>query len=415
MSEIKASLPSAQVPIKVSKKGLFKKVPYPYWVFITLSLGFLSGLYLPENQFVHALAVSGTYFPKTIVTLATAIIFFLLAGATAKLIMVHKDKAGPLFGRILILYLSLALAALLFTIVFILLFIGLDSFDNGVKTPGFTTFILSIAGTFKTIITKQPLLQILVASVVVGWLAAVNKNLHSMATGIMKISDHILKVFKWLLWYYPIMIGCLAINIPMKFGSQGVAYYGKTVLWVLALSTAWTITMIVLTKVISKRSWKQILSYYTTVYATGFGTGGSYDTLAVNVISAERDLQLTPEIAETSVVFGTVLNKSTATMAVLIVTITTCQMMSIPLSFAEIVLLVLPLWILGLESPGVPGGAGFFMSPVIAMILHVPDPTLFITTFVTMYSGFIPMLATAVNTTDDGFIGAMLEDRFLPK
>jgi Na+/H+-dicarboxylate symporter len=165
---------------------------------------------------------------------------------------------------------------------------------------------------------------------------------------------------------------------------------------------------------ISKRSWKQIFSYFWTVYPTGFGTGGSYDTLAVNIISAERDLKLKPEIAEVSIVFGTVLNKSTATMAVMIVTISTCAMMHIPFSFFEILLLVLPLWVLGLESPGIPGGAGFFMSPVIAVILDVPDPSLFITTFVTMYSGLVPMLTTAVNTIGDGFMGAILQDRLDP-
>ena len=68
--------------------------------------------------------------------------------------------------------------------------------------------------------------------------------------------------------------------------------------------------------------------------------------------------------------------------------------------------------ILGLESPGIPGGAGVFMSPVIASLLAVPDPTTFVTTFVTFYSGLIPMLATAGNTTDDGFVGAIVNDRF---
>jgi hypothetical protein len=52
------------------------------------------------------------------------------------------------------------------------------------------------------------------------------------------------------------------------------------------------------------------------------------------------------------------------------------------------------------------------MSPVIASLLAVPDPTVFVTTFVTLYSGFIPMLATAGNTTDDGFVGALVNDRF---
>jgi hypothetical protein len=52
------------------------------------------------------------------------------------------------------------------------------------------------------------------------------------------------------------------------------------------------------------------------------------------------------------------------------------------------------------------------MSPVIASLLAVPDPTTFVTTFVTFYSGLIPMLATAGNTTDDGFVGAIVNDRF---
>jgi hypothetical protein len=43
----------------------------------------------------------------------------------------------------------------------------------------------------------------------------------------------------------------------------------------------------------------------------------------------------------------------------------------------------------------------------------VPDQGLFVTTFVTLYSGFIPMLATAGNTTDDGFVGAIVNDRLM--
>jgi hypothetical protein len=68
--------------------------------------------------------------------------------------------------------------------------------------------------------------------------------------------------------------------------------------------------------------------------------------------------------------------------------------------------------ILGLESPGIPGGAGVFMSPVIAGLLAVPDPATFVTTFVTFYTGLIPMFATAGNTTDDGFVGAIVNDCF---
>jgi len=82
------------------------------------------------------------------------------------------------------------------------------------------------------------------------------------------------------------------------------------------------------------------------------------------------------------------------------------------MSKIEIILMVPPAMILGLESPGIPGGGGFFMSPIIAVLLSVPDQAIFVTTFITVYSGLIPMLCTAGNTTDDGIVGAFIQDRF---
>jgi hypothetical protein len=60
----------------------------------------------------------------------------------------------------------------------------------------------------------------------------------------------------------------------------------------------------------------------------------------------------------------------------------------------------------------VPGGAAFFMSPIVGVMLGVPDLNVFVTTFITVYSGLIPMFAAAGNTTSDGIVGAILNDRF---
>jgi len=119
----------------------------------------------------------------------------------------------------------------------------------------------------------------------------------------------ILTLFRKILWYYPIMIGCLAVGIPLRFGNRGLALYGQCALWDMIVIVVWCLAMILFCKLATKRSWNQILSYYGSVWPTGFGTGGSYDTLAVNLVSAERDLGLKPEIAEISIVFGTVLNR----------------------------------------------------------------------------------------------------------
>ena len=68
--------------------------------------------------------------------------------------------------------------------------------------------------------------------------------------------------------------------------------------------------MVLFCKLTTRRTWKQVLSYYGMVWPTRFGTGGSYGTLAVNFISAEQDLGLSPEIAEVSIDVGTVLKKT---------------------------------------------------------------------------------------------------------
>ena len=208
------------------------------------------------------------------------------------------------------------------------------------------------------------------------------------------------------------MIGCLAIFIPARFGVRGLEVYGRTSLNLAIVAIIWSAAMLLLVRATTRRTWPQIWKYFATVYVTGFGTGGWYDTLPVNLVSAERDLGLRPQVARASIVLGTVLNKNVATMGVMLVTVSTCALLDLHITMTEIAVLIPPVMILGLESPGIPGGAGVFMSPVIASLLAVPDPTTFVTTFVTFYSGLIPMLATAGNTTDDGFVGAIVNDRF---
>jgi Na+/H+-dicarboxylate symporter len=253
---------------------------------------------------------------------------------------------------------------------------------------------------------------VLVAATIAGALVGSIRACRPAAHGLIVAGDWILRAFSKLLWYYPIMIGCLAIFIPARFGVRGLEVYGRTSLNLAIVALVWSAAMLLLVRATTKRTWPQIWKYFATVYVTGFGTGGSYDTLPVNLISAERDLGLRPQVARASIVLGTVLNKNVATMGVMLVTVSTCGLLGLPITMTEIAVLIPPVMILGLESPGIPGGAGVFMSPVIASLLAVPDPTTFVTTFVTFYSGLIPMLATAGNTTDDGFVGAIVNDRF---
>jgi Na+/H+-dicarboxylate symporter len=387
-------------------------VPLPVRVLTLLALGLALGVLLPSNAVVRTLYVSGTWFPRFIVTLAAFLVFNLLAAAMAKLILYHKDRAGRLFLCILALYVVMGLVSLVYATGWLAFVSGLPLTLPGAPLPGPLDWLRQIGGTLLNLLSQQPLLQALGGGMLIGWLTASIPALHRAAYGFIFAGDLILTVFRKVLWYYPIMIGCLAIGIPLKFGNRGLALYGECVLWDMIVIALWCIAMMLFCKLVTQRTWKQILSYYGSVWPTGFGTGGSYDTLAVNLVSAEEDLGLKPEIAEVSIVFGTVLNKNCATMSVLIVTVIVARLLNIPISLFELALLIPPVAILGLETPGIPGGAGYFMSPILAVLLHVPNPAVWVTTFVSMYSGLIPMFSTAGNTTDDGVVGAILEDCF---
>jgi len=387
-------------------------IPLPVRVLTLLGLGLALGVLLPSNAVVRTLYVSGTWFPRFIVTLAAFLVFNLLAAAMAKLILYHKDRAGRLFLWILALYVAMGLVSLIYATGWLAVVSGLPLTLPGAPLPSPLEWLRQIGGTLLNLLSQQPLLQALGGGMLIGWLTASVPALHRSAFGFIAAGDLILTVFRKVLWYYPIMIGCLAIGIPLKFGNRGLALYGECVLWDMSVIALWCVAMMLVCKLVTRRSWKQILSYYGSVWPTGFGTGGSYDTLAVNLVSAEEDLGLKPEIAEVSIVFGTVLNKNCATMSVLIVTVIVARLLNIPISLFELALLIPPVAILGLETPGIPGGAGYFMSPILAVLLHVPNPALWVTTFVSMYSGLIPMFSTAGNTTDDGVVGAILEDCF---
>lgn len=394
------------------KSWMLLHIPLPIRVIGFLIIGLTLGLYFPKNEVVKFIYLSGTYFPKTIVTLAAFLIFNLLAAAMAKLMLYHKEKAHKMFGLILAMYVFMGFISLVYATGFLAVLSDLQWSLPGVQIPGPIAWLTQIGHTFANVLSQQPLLQALAGAMFIGWVTARVPAFHKIAYGFIGIGDYILWFFKKLLWYYPIMIGCLAIGIPLKFGTKGIVLYGQAVMWDMIIICVWCIAIVFICKFFTRRTWKQIMSYYGAVWPTGFGTGGSYDTLAVNIISAEQDLGLRRDVAEVSIVFGTVLNKNCATMSVLIVTIVVCKLLNIPLSMMELIMLVPPVMILGLESPGIPGGAGFFMSPIIAVLLNAPDESVFVTTFVACYSGLIPMFSTAGNTTDDGVVGAFLQDRF---
>src|ERR1700741_4795329 len=77
---------AAKTSRKTAKPGAYFGIPLAVCVVVLLSLGLL----FPGNRVAAAFYMSGTIFPKLIVTCATLIIFALLSGATAKLVLYNR-------------------------------------------------------------------------------------------------------------------------------------------------------------------------------------------------------------------------------------------------------------------------------------------------------------------------------------
>src|SRR5208337_3385165 len=216
-------------------------VPLPIRVVGLLIVCLCLGLAFPKNALVKGLYISGTYFPKTIVTFAAFFIFFLLAAAMAKLILFHKERAGKMFGLILTMYVVMGGISLVYASAWISVLSDIPFSLPGQKVPGVGAWVAQVGHTFAHVLSQQPLLQALVGAMLIGWMCAKIPALRPIAYGFITAGDWILKFFKKLLWYYPIMIGCLAIGIPMKFGVKGIALYGKGVLWVMIITCVWVV------------------------------------------------------------------------------------------------------------------------------------------------------------------------------
>ena len=89
------------------------RVPQAVRVIACLAAGVGLGLAFPNNAVVLAIAESGTWFPKTIVTFATAIILILISSALAKTLLSHK-RASRFIAIIVSLYVVMGAVSLVY-------------------------------------------------------------------------------------------------------------------------------------------------------------------------------------------------------------------------------------------------------------------------------------------------------------
>ena len=164
-----------------------------------LIAGLLLGIAFPTNPLVLWIAQSGTWFPRTVVTFATAIIFILMSAALAKTLLSHS-RASRFLAIIVTLYVVMGAVSLLYVSAWIPLLTGLPLSRPDLPLPGLVGWVRGILLAFATTFTEQPLLQVLVAASIAGALAGSLRALQPTARGLIRGGDWILRGFAKLLW-----------------------------------------------------------------------------------------------------------------------------------------------------------------------------------------------------------------------
>ena len=118
-------------------------------------------------------------------TFATLIIFALLSGATAKLVLYNRQGAGRLFGSVLAAYVVLGFASLVYVTIWIPILTNLPFAAPGVPILGAGQWFQQVGKSFSTLLSEQPLIQALVIAVLIGYVAAVIPGLRSVARGLI--------------------------------------------------------------------------------------------------------------------------------------------------------------------------------------------------------------------------------------
>ena len=76
-----------------------------------LFVGLALGIFFPRNPVVLGVAQSGTWFPKTIVTFATAVIFVLMSAALAKTLLTYR-RSGRFLAYVIGMYVAMGFVSL---------------------------------------------------------------------------------------------------------------------------------------------------------------------------------------------------------------------------------------------------------------------------------------------------------------
>ncbi len=163
-------------------------------------------------------------------------------------------------------------------------------------------------------------------------------------------------------------------------------------------------------------SWKRFFKeYFLYVYPFAWGTASSAATIPINLERAETGLGVRKEVRDFIIPLGATVNLDGTMVAAFVITVIAGTIVGYTPSVFDLLLLLIPLTVVTIGVPGIPGGVAIIAPPVIASVLPIPPEMVaaFIAIFFGFSIGLSDQFRTGVNSVDNGLI-CMLYEHWYP-
>ncbi|HUR70220.1 MAG TPA: cation:dicarboxylase symporter family transporter [Candidatus Thermoplasmatota archaeon] len=422
-----------------------RKVPGAVWGLLALATGMVLGTLFPDQLGFIGTAVGAGF--KGLAWLAPYIIFFTISAAIVD--MLRHGKAGRFALWTTIVFTGIGLAAGLLAILLTVPLFGLSwsagdaTFADTLKSIGVETLLLTHSSpSFIAVFYAAgsvTLLHWLGKWKRAAWFTRPTMDVLAIVgrDGIQYVGRGLKVAFPYLLFgigiFIPTAIARAVASSEAGLATAGpgvcafnvlctpVALYFATVALQVIVLAVFMVAAIVGICYFTGFSLKRFLrEYFAYVYPFAWATSSSAASIPVNLERTGEGLKVRKEIREFVIPLGATVNLDGAIMASFVLTAMAAILVGYRPTFVDLLILLIPIKIVTLGVPGIPGGVAAVVPPVVSEILPIPEDAK--AAFIAIWFGFSVGLSdqfrTGVNTTTNGIVALGFEkvyDRYFNK
>lgn len=404
----------------------FKRFPGALLGIVLLFVGLALGLYAPGSVAWLGGGVAASV--SFIAQAAPYVIFFTLTPSIVSTI--RSGGAGRFALEVNVAYvLTTVLAGLLAAILVVPIF-GLPIVGGGASgdASGGSRDLLELA--FSSTAFIAIFVAVGLALMMHGFrLEGLNDAVGFVGGKVIELLGDLLKIL------LPLILLALGVFIPTRVSTavdrareagelDGVGWAGQldastayfaAVGVMVALLAVWLVGFAVAVVRYTKFSMRAFFKdYFLDVYAYAWATASSSATIPINLERAGSGLKVRRSVREFIIPLGATVNLDGTMIGGIVTACVASQMVGYAPSFLDLLYLLVPLTIITIGVPGVPGGLAIVAAPIMVDLLPLPPGTgaAFTAVFVGFNLGLSDMFRTGVNSCDNGLLARFFEYRY---